>query len=57
VRGNSSDFMARNNYDLNGKEAHIADVLTRLYNTLWTWRRFLQMYRKKCCLPLLQPNV
>jgi hypothetical protein len=33
VRGNSSDFMARNNYDLNGKEAHIADVLTSLYNT------------------------
>lgn len=33
VRGNSSDFMARNNYDLNGKEAHIADVLTTLYNT------------------------
>ncbi|XP_052072407.1 uncharacterized protein LOC127710520 [Mytilus californianus] len=31
VRGNTSDFLERNNYEINGKEAHIADVLTSLY--------------------------
>lgn len=33
VRGNSPEFVVRNNNDLNGKEAHIADVLTTLYKT------------------------
>ena len=31
MRGNTSDFLARNSYEINGKEAHITDVLTALY--------------------------